>query len=64
MSVFSIFGVKKILRAYRLRECTELVEAALQLSTPEEIEDLVRGSLKKKFPEEFGENFSSKMSGN
>jgi phosphotransferase system enzyme I (PtsI) len=64
MNVFSIFRVKKILRAYTLRECTELVEASLQLSTPDEIEDLVRTSLKKKFPEEFRESFNSKMSGN
>ena len=64
MNVFSIFGVKKILRAYTLRECTELVDASLQLSTPEEIEGLVRDSLKRKFPEEFRENFSSKNSGN
>jgi len=64
MNVFSIFGVKKILRAYTLRECTELVDASLQLSTPEEIEGLVRDSLKRKFPEEFRENFSSKISGN
>jgi hypothetical protein len=40
------------------------VEASLQLSTPDEIEDLVRTSLKKKFPEEFRESFNSKMSGN
>jgi len=61
MNVLSIFRVKKILRAYTLRECKELVEASLQLSTPEEIEDLVMASLKRKFPEEFRENFTSKL---
>jgi phosphotransferase system enzyme I (PtsI) len=64
MNVLSIFRVKKILRAYTLRECKELVEASLGLSTPEEIEALVRASLHRKFPEEFRELFSSKLSGN
>jgi len=59
MNVLSIFRVKKILRAYRLRECRELVEACLRLSTPEEIEDLVRASLRQKFPDEFRQNFNS-----
>jgi phosphotransferase system enzyme I (PtsI) len=53
MNVLSIFRVKKILRAYTYRECKELVEEALHLATPEEIEELVRGSLRKKFAEEF-----------
>ena len=64
MNVLSIFRVKKILRAYTLRECKELVEASLGLSTPEEIETLVRASLHRKFPEEFRELFNSKLSGN
>jgi phosphotransferase system enzyme I (PtsI) len=64
MNVLSIFRVKKILRAYTLRECKDLVENSLQFSTPEEIEDLVRASLKNKFPEEFRENFNSKPPGN
>jgi len=64
MNVLSIFRVKKILRAYTLRECKELVEASLSLSTPEEIETLVRASLHRKFPDEFRELFSSKLSGN
>jgi phosphotransferase system enzyme I (PtsI) len=64
MNVLSIFRVKKILRAYTLRECKELVEACLGLSTPEEIESLVRASLHRKFPEEFRELFDSKPSGN
>ncbi|HXZ36895.1 MAG TPA: phosphoenolpyruvate--protein phosphotransferase [Thermodesulfobacteriota bacterium] len=64
MNVLSIFRVKKILRAYTLRECKELVEASLGLSTPEEIEALVRASLHRKFPEEFRELFNSKLSGN
>ncbi len=58
MNVLSIFRVKKILRSYTLRECKELVEASLQLSTPEEIEELVRASLRQKFPDEFRENFN------
>jgi phosphoenolpyruvate-protein kinase (PTS system EI component) len=45
--------VKKILRAYTYRECRELVEEALHLATPEEIEELVRANLRKKFAEEF-----------
>lgn len=53
MNVLSIFRVKKILRGYTLRECKELVEEVLHLATPEEIEELVRASLRKKFPEEF-----------
>ena len=53
MNVLSIFRVKKILRAYTYRECKELVEEALQLATPEEIEELVRANLRKKFAEEF-----------
>ncbi len=60
MNVLSIFRVKKILRVYTLRECRELVDACLQLSTPEEIEDLVRSSLRQRFPEEFRESFNSK----
>ncbi len=60
MNVLSIFRVKKILRAYTLRECRQLVQQSLQLSTPEEIEKLIRGSLKQKFPEEFGDNFHIK----
>lgn len=64
MNVLSIFRVKKILRAYTLRECKGLVDASLRLSTPDEIEDLVRASLRTKFPEEFGENFNSKLPGN
>ena len=64
MSVLSIFRVKKILRSYTLRECKELVEASLQLSTPEEIEELVRASLRQKFPDEFRENFNSRPSAN
>jgi phosphoenolpyruvate-protein phosphotransferase (PTS system enzyme I) len=61
MNVLSIFRVKKILRAYTLRECKELVEASSHLSTPGEIEDLVRASLREKFPEEFRENFGMKI---
>jgi phosphotransferase system enzyme I (PtsI) len=53
MNVLSIFRVKKILRAYTYRECRELVEEALHLATPEEIEELVRANLRKKFAEEF-----------
>jgi phosphotransferase system enzyme I (PtsI) len=53
MNVLSIFRVKKILRAYTLRECKSLVEESLRLSTPEEIEELVAASLRKKFPGEF-----------
>jgi phosphotransferase system enzyme I (PtsI) len=64
MNVLSIFRVKKILRAYTLRECKDLVETSLRFSTPEEIEDRVRASLKNKFPEEFRENFNSKLPGN
>jgi phosphotransferase system enzyme I (PtsI) len=64
MNVLSIFRVKKILRAYTLRECKELVEASLALSTPEEIEGLIRASLHRKFPDEFRELFNSKLSGN
>jgi phosphotransferase system enzyme I (PtsI) len=64
MNVLSIFGVKKILRSYTLRECKELVETCLTLSTPEEIEERVRASLHRKFPDEFRELFSSKLSGN
>jgi phosphotransferase system enzyme I (PtsI) len=64
MNVLSIFGVKKILRSYTLRECKELVEASLQLSTPEEIEELVRASLRQKFPDEFRENFNFRTSAN
>jgi phosphotransferase system enzyme I (PtsI) len=64
MNVLSIFRVKKILRAYTLRECKELVETCLGLSTPEEIEEVVRASLHRKFPDEFRELFSSKLSGN
>jgi len=60
MNVLSIFRVKKILRAYTFPECKNLVEASLGLSTPQEIEELVRASLRKKFPEEFSENFSSR----
>jgi phosphoenolpyruvate-protein kinase (PTS system EI component) len=61
MNVLSIFRVKKILRAYTLRECKELVEASSHLSTPGEIEDLVRASLREKFPEEFREKFGMKI---
>jgi phosphotransferase system enzyme I (PtsI) len=53
MNVLSIFRVKKILRGYTLRECKELVEEVLHLATPEEIEELVRASLRNKFAEEF-----------
>jgi len=60
MNVLSIFRVKKILRAYTFQECKNLVEASLHLSTPGEIEELVRASLRNKFPEEFGENFNSR----
>jgi phosphotransferase system enzyme I (PtsI) len=52
MNVLSIFRVKKILRAYTFRDCKDLVGKSLHLSTPEEIEELVRASLRKKFPEE------------
>jgi hypothetical protein len=38
-----------------------LVSNSLHLSTPEEIEDLVRANLRKKFPEEFGENFNYRL---
>ncbi len=61
MNVLSIFRVKKILRAYTFRECKELLEASSHLSTPEEIEELVRTSLRQKFPEEFRENFGMKI---
>ena len=61
MNVLSIFRVKKILRAYTFRECQELVESSRHLSTPEEIEDLVRTSLQQKFPEEFRDNFGIKI---
>jgi phosphotransferase system enzyme I (PtsI) len=64
MNVLSIFRVKKILRSYTLRECKDLVEASLQLSTPEEIEELVRSSLRQKFPDEFRENFNFRTSAN
>ena len=64
MNVLSIFRVKKILRAYTLRECKELVSACLQLSTSEEIEELVRSSLRQRFPEEFRQNFNSKATSN
>jgi phosphoenolpyruvate-protein kinase (PTS system EI component) len=64
MNVLSIFRVKKILRSYTLRGCKELVEAALQLSTPVEIEELVRASLRQKFPDEFRENFNFRSSAN
>jgi phosphotransferase system enzyme I (PtsI) len=53
MNVLSIFRVKKILRAYTLRECKGLIEESLRLSTPEEIEELVGAALRKKFPGEF-----------
>ncbi len=56
MNVSSIFRVKKTLRSYTLRECRSLVENTLDLSTPEEIEDLVRASLRAKFPDEFRGN--------
>ncbi|MDI6753426.1 MAG: phosphoenolpyruvate--protein phosphotransferase [Thermodesulfobacteriota bacterium] len=61
MNVLSIFRVKKILRAYTLRECKSLVNASLNLSTPEEIEELVYASLRKKFPEEFREKYNSRV---
>jgi phosphotransferase system enzyme I (PtsI) len=64
MNVLSIFRVKKILRAYTLRECKDLLEESLRLSTPEEIEELVRASLRQKFPGEFKENCSAKSPGN
>jgi phosphotransferase system enzyme I (PtsI) len=64
MNVLSIFRVKKILRSYTLRECKDLVEAVLQLSTPGEIEGLVRASLRHKFPDEFRENFNFRNSAN
>ncbi len=60
MNVLSIFRVKKILRAFTLRECRELLKAVLTLSTPEEIENLVRNSLREKFPEEFGGNLNQR----
>jgi len=62
MNVLSIFRIKKILRAYTFRECKELVDASMHLSIPDEIEDLVRTSLREKFPEEFRENFGFKIS--
>ena len=61
MNVLSIFRVKKILRAYTFRECQELVESSNRLSTPEEIENLVRISLQQKFPEEFRDNFGMRI---
>ena len=61
MNVLSIYRVKKILRAYTFRECKELVDASMHLSTPDEIEDLVRTSLRQKFPEEFRENYDFKL---
>jgi phosphotransferase system enzyme I (PtsI) len=64
MNVLSIFRVKKILRAYTLRECKDLVQESLQLSTSEEIEELVRACLRKKFPGEFRESFGAKSSSN
>jgi len=42
----------------------DLVEAVLQLSTPGEIEELVRASLRQKFPDEFRENFNSRATAN
>lgn len=53
MNVLSLFRVKKILRAFTLRECKDLIEAVLHLSTSDEIEELVRTSLRKKFAGEF-----------
>lgn len=53
MNVLSLFRVKKILRAFTLRECKDLVAAVLHLSTSAEIEELVRASLRKKFAGEF-----------
>ena len=64
MNVLSIFRVKKILRAYTLREGKDLVQESLRLSTSEEIEELVRASLRKNFPGEFRESFSAKSPGN
>jgi phosphoenolpyruvate-protein phosphotransferase (PTS system enzyme I) len=64
MNVLSIFRVKKILRAHTLRECKDLVEESLRLSTSEEIEELVRARLRQKFPGEFRENFSAQSSSN
>jgi phosphotransferase system enzyme I (PtsI) len=61
MNVFSIFRVKKILRSYTHRDCKNLVNASLHLSTPEEIEDVVLASLREKFPEEFGGDFNYRM---
>jgi len=61
MNVLSIFRVKKILRSYTYRECKTLVSSSLHLSTPEEIEDLVRANLREKFPEEFGENYNYRL---
>jgi phosphotransferase system enzyme I (PtsI) len=61
MNVLSIYRVKRILRAYTFRECKELVDASMYLSTPDEIEDLVRTSLRQKFPEEFRENYNFKL---
>jgi len=61
MNVLSIFRVKKILRSYTIRECRNLVADSLHLSTPNEIEELVRESLKNKFPEEFGGNLNNRL---
>jgi phosphoenolpyruvate-protein phosphotransferase (PTS system enzyme I) len=61
MNVLSIYGVKKIMRAYTLQECRDLAEASGRLATPEEIEGIVRASLRKKFPDEFLESFGMKI---
>jgi phosphoenolpyruvate-protein kinase (PTS system EI component) len=62
MNVLSIFRVKKIIRSYTYRECKDLLNASLHLSTPEEIENLVQANLREKFPEEFGEIINSNLS--
>jgi len=60
MNVLSIFRVKKTLRTFTFRECKNLVEESLHLSTPKEIEELVRAALRNKFPEEYREEFNTR----
>jgi phosphotransferase system enzyme I (PtsI) len=60
MNVLSIFRVKKILRTFTFRECKNLVEESFHLSTPKEIEELVRAALRNKFPEEYREEFNTR----
>jgi phosphotransferase system enzyme I (PtsI) len=52
MNAVAIPMVKSVLRASTMAEARKLADSALGLATPEEIEDLVREQMARRFPDE------------